>query len=153
MSVALSNCTSVITRTCAACASKTTASSNVRSSSDTTPPRVSIAAATHAAELRDGEVTERDIAPEEVGLDRSGLDSLEVGSVAESLATVRSVLEGKPGPASDMVALNAGATLYVAGLAGALDEGVLLARTALNSGRGAEKLAELAAFTQQFSPD
>ena len=75
---------------------------------------------------------------------------LKVTNAAASLAVVRRVLGGEAGPASDIVALNAGAALYVAGLAETLAAGVAHAREVLASGAALTKLEQLAAFTQQL---
>jgi len=64
---------------------------------------------------------------------------------------IRSVLGGEPGSAGDMVALNAGATIYAADLADSLENGIERAREILKSKAGHAKLEELAAYTQQFS--
>jgi len=64
---------------------------------------------------------------------------------------IRSALTGTDGSAADMVALNAGATIYAADLADSLQDGVERAREILKSGAGYAKLEELAAYTQKFS--
>ena len=64
---------------------------------------------------------------------------------------IQGVLNGESGPASDMVVLNAGATIYAADLVGSLADGAERAREILSSKSGAAKLQELASYTQQFS--
>lgn len=108
---------------------------------------LSIAAPSQVAELKDGEVRVYSIAPEDFGLQRSAIDSLRVSSPAESLAIVQRVLGGESGPASDFVALNAGAALYAADRAGSLAEGVAGAREILASGRALERLQQYVALT------
>ena len=110
---------------------------------------LSINAPTRVAELKDGQVTTYKIAPEDVGLERATLDTLRVADARQSLITVRDVLAGRPSPASDIVAFNAGAALYVGGVRDTLQAGVTLARETLASGAAAQRLADIAAFTQQ----
>jgi anthranilate phosphoribosyltransferase len=101
---------------------------------------LSIAAASQIAELKDGEVRVYSIAPEDFGFQRSPLESVQVGSPDESLAVVRRVLGGEPGPAADFVALNAGAALYAADRAATLTQGVDQARALLAAGKGLETM-------------
>ena len=76
---------------------------------------ISIAAKTHVAELKDGEVREYDIEPGDFGLNVASLDPLRVENSEQSLALVEQALDGSMESASDMVAMNAGAAVYVAG--------------------------------------
>jgi anthranilate phosphoribosyltransferase len=101
---------------------------------------LSIAAPSQIAELKDGEVRVYSIAPEDFGLKRSPIESVKVGSPEESLTVVRRVLGGEPGPASDFVALNAGAALYAADRADTLAQGVEQARELLAEGKGLERM-------------
>jgi len=114
---------------------------------------ISVAAATRVAELRDGRVTEYTITPEQFGIERSALDGLRVTDAATSLALVRRVLGGEAGPAADIVALNAGAALYVCGIATDLAQGVGIAQDVLATGLAGEKLRELAQVTQAMAGD
>ncbi len=109
---------------------------------------ISIAAPTTVVELRDGAISEYRIAPEDFAIERAKLDGLRVDGAEQSLQVVNALLSGACGPAADMVALNAGAALYVAGKAEDVAGGVALAQKTLASGAGAEKLAELAKFSQ-----
>lgn len=109
---------------------------------------LSINAPTHVAELLEGQVQTYVFRPEEVGIKRQSLDSVRVDGPAESSEMIRAVFAGKPGPAADMVALNAGAALYAADVASSLAEGVEMAREALDNGAAQatlEKLVELTA--------
>ena len=110
---------------------------------------ISLGAPTEVAELDDGEVRRYRIEPKALGLEPAPLEALRAGSVEESLERVREVLADRPGPARDVVALNAGAALYAAGLAGDLREGLERAREALASGAARRKLEELVAFTRE----
>jgi anthranilate phosphoribosyltransferase len=109
---------------------------------------ISIAAPTAIAELRDGAIRSYRLAPEDLGLPRAEPGTLVCHTPGESLALMRAVLDDVPGPARDVVLLNAGAALYVAGVAHDLAAGVARAREALASGRARDKLAELVAMTQ-----
>lgn len=111
---------------------------------------ISLAAPTRVAELRDGEIHQYRIAPEDFGIRRQPLDSLKVESAEGSLLMVEHALAGES-PAADIVALNAGGALYVSGVADTLKEGVAMARDAQDSKLALEKLRELAHFTRVFS--
>ncbi len=112
---------------------------------------ISIAAPTLVAELRNGEITEYTIAPADFGIDSDSLDGLRVEDAAQSLQVINALLTGACGAAADMVAMNAGAALYVAGLAGDIKAGVALAQKTLASGKGADKLEQLAEFSRGLS--
>ncbi len=77
---------------------------------------ISIGDTTEVAELKGGEVRRFNLRPEDFGLVRAPLDSIRVEGPEQSLAMLRGVLEDKPGPARDIVVLNAGAAIYVAGV-------------------------------------
>lgn len=110
---------------------------------------ISLAAPTQVAELKGGEISEYVITPEELGIQRRPLDSLKVVTAEDSLRLVKEALAGD-GPAADIVALNAGAALYAAGIADNLKEGVALAQDAQDSGMALEKMRELANFSRVF---
>jgi len=104
---------------------------------------ISIAAPTRVAELRDGEVSLYTITPEEFGMQRTSLDAVAVNSAMQSLAMIEAVFDNKPGPARDIVCLNAGAAIYVADLTASLKEGAALASEVIASGRVKQTLASL----------
>ena len=110
---------------------------------------ISIAAKTHVAELKDGEVREYYIEPGDFGLNVASLDPLRVENSEQSLALVEQALDGSMESASDMVAMNAGAAVYVAGGALSLKQGVEMARDAIGGGLASEKMKEFVNFTQQ----
>ncbi|WP_027961879.1 anthranilate phosphoribosyltransferase [Halomonas halodenitrificans] len=110
---------------------------------------VSVAEPTRVAELRDGEIHEYVITPEDLGIPRQSLDPLRVASAEDSLRLVEQALKGE-GPAADIVSLNAGAALYAADVADSLKEGVALAQDAQASKLPLEKLKELTSFTRVF---
>lgn len=109
---------------------------------------ISIAAATHVAEVDEDEVTEYTITPEDFGMERASLDAVRVDSVDASLALIRAVFAGQQGPAADLVALNAGAAIYAARLADTVAAGVEQARAVLSSGAAADKLDEFVRFSR-----
>ncbi len=108
---------------------------------------ISIAAPTRVVELREGEITVYTIAPEDYGLARAGLDELVVEDAAASLALIRRAYSGESRAARDMIALNAGAALYAAGVSASIAEGVAFADDVMASGQAWEKLQQFARFT------
>jgi anthranilate phosphoribosyltransferase len=104
---------------------------------------ISIAAATRVAELRNGEISTYTITPEEFGMQRAGLDSLAVADAAQSLAMIEAVFDNRPGPARDIVCLNAGAAIYAADLMATLQQGVDLASEVIASGKAKQTFAAL----------
>jgi anthranilate phosphoribosyltransferase len=95
---------------------------------------------TKVAELKDGVVTTFEVAPEEVGLPRVSIEALKGGDGAANAAALAAVLDGAPGAYRDIVLMNAGATLVVAGRADTLAEGVELAAQAIESGGARARL-------------
>ncbi len=106
---------------------------------------ISLGAATYVAELKNGQISEYTLNPEDFGLARIASEKLGVNSVEESRAMLLAALDNQPGPARDIVALNAGAAVYVSGRTGSLAEGVLAAQTVLASGAARSTLDALAA--------
>ncbi len=104
---------------------------------------ITLSGPTHVAELRHGDIREYLLEPESLGLGRAPLNGLLVKDAAESRRMLEEVLNNQSGPARDIVLLNAGAALYVAGLAGHVREGVDLARHVIASGAARRKLDEL----------
>lgn len=113
---------------------------------------ISIAAPTYIAEMKNGEVREYTLTPEDVGLRTASLDELKVPTAADSLAMIGRALSNQPSAASDIVALNAGAAIYVAGLATSHAEGIKQAQTVMADGSALARLQQLANFSQQFQP-
>jgi anthranilate phosphoribosyltransferase len=110
---------------------------------------LSIGAASQVCELNKGNIKTYQVTPEELGLARSSLDEIQVEDVTQSAAIIKNVLQGKPGAAADIVALNAGAAIYVADKADTLEQGVALAQERIRSGAAKEKLDQLIMFTNQ----
>jgi anthranilate phosphoribosyltransferase len=104
---------------------------------------ISIGTPTRVAELRGGEISTYSVRPEQFGLERADLAHLVVQGPAESLAVIRGVLDDRPGPARDIVALNAGAAIYAADLAGSLAEGVQRALEVIADGSARARLDAL----------
>ena len=115
---------------------------------------ISLAANTHVAELKNGTVSEYTLKPEQLGFERESMQELAVDGSASSLALITAALAGEKDPrsqrAAHVIALNAGAALYVAGIAESVFDGVSIANEILASGAGLKKLKQLADMTQGF---
>jgi anthranilate phosphoribosyltransferase len=114
---------------------------------------ISLATPTHVAELKGGAVSEYDVRPEDFGIASQSLIGLDVADAEASLALVNAAFGLAPrdergAKAADIIALNAGAALYVAGVTASWKDGVALAEDAIHGGRAGEKMEELAVFTQ-----
>jgi anthranilate phosphoribosyltransferase len=108
---------------------------------------ISLCGPTKVAELRDGQVKEYVLEPEQVGLKRCKLEELHGGSAEQSALIVRAVLAGEKGPARDVVLLNSGAALYVSGKAASVHDGIALAAASIDSGKARQKLEQLVELT------
>jgi anthranilate phosphoribosyltransferase len=104
---------------------------------------ITISGASNIAELKDGEVSEYTVKPQDFGLKTAPLDSIRVANAEEAKAMLLGVLDNLPGAAHDIVLLNAGAAIYVAGLSATLAEGVKKAAEVITSGAAKHKLAQL----------
>ncbi|WP_415893436.1 anthranilate phosphoribosyltransferase [Neptuniibacter sp. PT8_73] len=111
---------------------------------------ISLAGDTYVAELKGGEVREYTLTAEDAGLNKQTLEGLQVNSSAESLEMIQTAFAGEHAKAVDMIAINAGAALYVSDQAASLKEGVALAKETILSGAAASKVKELADFSQAF---
>ncbi|MGB0669685.1 MAG: anthranilate phosphoribosyltransferase [Porticoccaceae bacterium] len=113
---------------------------------------ISIATVTHVAEYRNGSVSEYQISPEDYLSSPQSLDGLAVENAADSLALITDALGKRAtangAKAADLIAINAGAALYVAGCAADLKQGVAMAQDAIGSGLAKAKISDLATFTQ-----
>ncbi len=112
---------------------------------------VSLGGATLVGELRDGAVREYEIEPEDFGLTMASSRNLRVDGAAQSMAMLRAVLDGEPGVAADIVALNAGAALYAADVVPSIAAGIERAREAIASGAARAKLGQFVAATQRLA--
>jgi anthranilate phosphoribosyltransferase len=111
---------------------------------------ISIGERTEVAELKQGQIRRYSIQPEDFGLKRAPIDQLKAADAAASLTIIRAVLDNQPGPARDIVQLNAGAAIYTAGVAETLQEGVERAGQAIASGEARNRLDRLVILTQGF---
>ncbi|WP_263078291.1 anthranilate phosphoribosyltransferase [Endozoicomonas sp. Mp262] len=118
---------------------------------------ISIASETCVAELKNGEVREFTIEPEDFNIDSQSLIGISVKDSEESLALIRDALGRRQGQhahkAADIIALNSGAAIYVAGIANTLGQGIAMARDTIASGLALEKMQELASFCSVFIED
>lgn len=111
---------------------------------------VSLGAATMVGELRNGEIREYEIHPEDFGLSMVSNRSLKVGDAAESKAMLLEALDDTPGTPREIVMLNAGAALYAANVVDSIPAGIERARQTIASGAARAKLDQFVAFTRQF---
>lgn len=120
---------------------------------------ISLATSTTVAELKEGEISTYELMPEDAGIESQTLIGLDVSSPAQSLELIRAALSGEPTlnrsilKARDMIALNAGAAIYTAGLASNYPNGVSRAQKVIQEGLALAKLDALAAYTQQLVAD
>ncbi|BAO87448.1 anthranilate phosphoribosyltransferase [Caballeronia cordobensis] len=112
---------------------------------------VSLGAATKVGELKNGEVTEYEIHPEDFGLQMVSNRTLKVQDAQESKAMLLGALNNKAGVAREIVTLNAGTALYAADVVDTIEAGMAAAREAIESGAAREKIDVLVKFTQQFA--
>ena len=112
---------------------------------------ISISGETHVGELKNGKITTHTIRPEDFHLKTAAIEAIQVTDSEQAKEMLMSVLQNIPGPARDIVLLNAGAAIYAAGLAGTLDDGVNAAREAIENGAALKKLQQLVEFTQKDS--
>jgi anthranilate phosphoribosyltransferase len=112
---------------------------------------VSLGAGTLVGELRDGEIREYEIHPEDFGLPMASNRALRVETAEQSRALLLSVLDDEPGPARDIVVLNAAVALYAANVVPSIADGIERAREALASGQAAARLQQFVARTQQLA--
>ncbi|MEM7379379.1 MAG: anthranilate phosphoribosyltransferase [Pseudomonadota bacterium] len=112
---------------------------------------ISVSGETAVAEYKDGKVTSYTLSPGDIGLGVHPLASVQVPDTEASLAAIQAVFAGEAGGPRDMVLANAGAGLYVGGLADSHSAGVERAAAAVDSGAAAAKLSELSAVTQRFA--
>jgi anthranilate phosphoribosyltransferase len=112
---------------------------------------VSLGAATLVGEYKDGDIREFEIHPEDFGLTMASNRTLKVETPEQSKVMLRAVLDNEPGPARDIVILNAGVALYAADVAATMADGVALAREALASGKALAKMHQFVARTKELA--
>lgn len=108
---------------------------------------------THVAELKDGKITEFQVSPQDVGLPVSDIEDLKGGDSEVNAKAIRALLKGEPSAYRDIVLMNTGAALVVAGKADSLQKGVRLAAEAIDSGKAMATLKAWAEFTQTHAPE
>ncbi|HTH78999.1 MAG TPA: anthranilate phosphoribosyltransferase [Ramlibacter sp.] len=111
----------------------------------------SLGAATMVGELKNGEITEYDIHPEDFGLPMASNRSLKVETPEQSKTMVRAVLDNESGPARDIVIFNTGVALYASNVCGSIAEGIAKARGVIESGAAKAKLQQLAELSKKLS--
>jgi anthranilate phosphoribosyltransferase len=104
---------------------------------------ISFTGDTFVAELKDGKITEYRLNPNQYGMQVHDLKSIQVQNAEESKAMIMDVLNGKKGPARDIVLLNAGAAIYVSGVADSMQSGINKAREVIDNGSAKKKLEQL----------
>ena len=110
---------------------------------------ISLGATTLVGELKNGQITEYEIHPEDFGLTMASNRALKVDTPEQSMAMLRSVLDNQAGAARDIVMINAGAALYAANVASSIADGLARAKVAIESGAAKAKLAQFVAFGQK----
>ncbi len=111
---------------------------------------VSLGSATMVGEYKDGAIRGYEIHPEDFGLTMASSRALKVETPEQSRALMQAVLDNEPGPARDIVILNAGVALYAAGVVPGMAEGVAVAREGIASGRALAKLHQFVARSKEL---
>ena len=109
---------------------------------------VSLGAATMVGELKDGDIREYEIHPEDYGLGMASLRAFKVETPEESRAMLLGVLDGEGGASSDIVAFNAGVALYAANVASSIEDGLDKAQAVIKGGQARQKLDQWLAYTR-----
>jgi anthranilate phosphoribosyltransferase len=112
---------------------------------------ISLGAGTLVGELKDGQIREYEVEPEDFGLAMASSRNLRVDGVEQSKAMLLEALAGQPGVPHDIVCLNAGAALYAANVAAGIGEGIALARAAIASGAARAKMEAFVAATRRLA--
>lgn len=112
---------------------------------------ISIACETHVAELKNGEILNYTISPEQFGLTRANLKNIAISNANESLEMLNAVLNNENGSAKDIVLLNAGAAIYAADLTDSLEKGIVKAREVIENGSAKQKFDAFVAYTKTFA--
>jgi len=114
---------------------------------------ISLSGPSVISELKDGVVTDITVKPDDFGLSVQPLSAIQVDGAEASFAMIKGVLNNEPGAARDIVALNSGAAIYVAGLAQSIGEGVEIALKAIADGKALITLERLAALSQSLTKE
>jgi anthranilate phosphoribosyltransferase len=113
---------------------------------------ISICGPTRVSHLKSNRIRTFELTPEELGFQRALLEDIRGGDAAANARIIRSIFDGQPGPKRDMVLMNGAAAFIAAGLDGSFSDGLQRAAEAIDTGRAAEKLDQLIAFSQQCRP-
>lgn len=111
---------------------------------------ISISAATHIAELKNGAITKYTIMPEQFDIQRADISALTAENAEDSRQIMLDVLNNKQGPCQDIVVLNAAAAIYTAGIEDTLEAGIRSARAVIENRAARQRLDKLIALTQSF---
>lgn len=111
---------------------------------------ISIGSATTIAELKDGAISVYTIDPQQFGMSKADVSTLTVDDAQQSLSMIKKVFDNTPGAAMDIVALNAGAAIYVAGIADSMEAGVNAAKEVIANGSARDKLTALVELSRSF---
>jgi anthranilate phosphoribosyltransferase len=111
---------------------------------------ISVSSPTKVAELKEGEVSVYKVTPEQFSLSVGDKNRLSVEDSQQSGEMIKGILNGDAGPATDIVCLNAGAAIYVSGLAANVEDGVKKAQEVIASGAAKEKLDALIKLSNSF---
>jgi len=112
---------------------------------------ISVSEPTHVCEVCYGDIRSFELTPEEIGMRRHPIEAIAGGDTRENARIARSVLAGEEGARADIVAANAGAALYVAGIVATIRDGVALAQEAIRSGRAMQKLESLISVSRELA--
>lgn len=112
---------------------------------------ITITGETRVGELKQGEIYEYTIQPEDFGIASAPIETIKVTDLTHAKEMLLAVLDNQPGSARDIVLLNAGAAIYVAGITTSLAEGIEKARSVLASGAAMKKTQDLIAFSHHKS--
>lgn len=112
---------------------------------------ISISGPTRISEVKDGQVTTYTLTPEDLGVRQAMPEAVAGGDAGTNARILRRVFQGEEGPCRDVVLVNAGAVLYVAGRAKSIPEGVRMAADAVDSGKANEKLEEMIRYSREVS--
>lgn len=112
---------------------------------------ISISSSTRVSELKNGEVVTYELTPEQLGLRTYHLTEMMGGDPGTNANIIRRVLQGEQGAYRDVVLANAGACIYVSGLADSIREGVVIAAESIDSGKAYSKLEQLIQTTGELS--
>jgi anthranilate phosphoribosyltransferase len=112
---------------------------------------ITLSGPTMVAELRNGQISQYEIAPSDFGIAIASMENLKVADAQESKAIILNIMNNQSGPARDVVCLNAGATLYAANVCQSIAEGLQLASSTIASGKAKQKLEAFITLTQSLA--